>query len=200
MKKTIFLSFVILLTFPLFGQDFMDTITEECCTCLQNSTNKPSTMNKEVELGLCILEAASPYEKQLKKHYDIDMAKIETEAEKLGHILGLKMATKCPEILLQMVDEVEGREAIDHGSKITGKVTKVHSETFVSLSIKESTGKVTEVYWLNPISSSFEMQTDYKKLEGIKVQVYYKEEEFFDARINTYRPFKVITQIEVATY
>ena len=177
----------------------MEDIANKTCECIDNVSDTVSTDMFNMEIGLCMMDAASPYKKQLKKEYDIDFDKIDAEqGEELGRVIGLKMASVCPEGLMKMVNRVEQEELVEiSGNVVTGQVTAVSDDKFVEFSVRDELGKVSKYYWLTFIESDIEMSTEYKTLKDKSVQVHFIEKEFFDARIGEYRTFNIIEKLIV---
>ncbi|MBC7450795.1 MAG: hypothetical protein H7259_04840 [Cytophagales bacterium] len=175
----------------------MDKIVKESCSCADNVSDTLQTEERNMQLGLCMINAAMPYKKQLKKDYDIDMDKIETEGEKIGRFFGLKMASVCPNVLMKMSQGAKEKEASSEVKSIKGIITAIESDFFVTFSLKDNTGKVTKFYWLTFIESEIELVDSYKTMMGRSVEIQYEAQDFYDPKIQDYRLFNVILQLEL---
>jgi hypothetical protein len=198
MKTLIFIAVLILTTNVSFSQDYMDNIALKACECLNtvSDTLEPERVN--MELGLCMINAASPYKKQLKEDYNIDFNKIGNQGAELGRIIGLRMAAVCPDNMIKMVNKVNKNGSNNMSeSTIEGKITGILDDKFVEFSIKDNKGKTSRYYWLTFIESNTELSTDYKKLIDKNVQITFISQEYFDARISEYRTFHIIKKLEV---
>jgi hypothetical protein len=153
-----------------------------------------------MELGVCMLNASEPYKKQIKKDYDIDLNSSKGNAsEKWGEVIGIKMATVCPDQLLALTERVDGKKKQNNTaekSKFEGKVIKIDKETFVSFTLKDSEGKTMKFYWFTPVTSDVEMVTNYNSLFDLNIRITYYQQELFDAKIGEYRKFNVIDKVE----
>jgi hypothetical protein len=155
-----------------------------------------------MELGLCMLEASMPYQKQLKKDHGINWDRIDKEGEKLGRLIGMKLASVCPNSLMRMVKKVSPElmddedEEIDDELYAEGEIQKVEEEQFIVISVKEESGKVSKFYWMTFIDSDFDLANDYNSLIGKKAVLTYEEYEFFDPRLKEYRVFNVINALD----
>lgn len=200
MKYIILLS---LISSSLFvnAQDFMDKITQKSCECIDNIDENLEKSQYNMELGVCMIEASMPYKKQLKKEYKIDLERIETSGEDLGRLIGVKMATACPNSLLRMVNKSgandEDSEDEAEESVISGKVTSINADKFVEFTIEDSDGKQTVCYWFSFIESDLNLINQYKSLKDKQVQVNVVSQEMFDARINEYRMVNVIKELQI---
>ncbi len=199
MKKILpFMFFV--LTLPALSQDYMNIITDQACECLKNIPDTVDTERYSMELGLCIIQAAIPYQKQIKKDYNIDLDRIELYGEDLGRLIGMKMASQCPERLIKTAEKMNSSktqtpEVAD--LKIIGVVKSIDNNMFVIFSVQDDTGKITKLYWLGFINSNIELTNNYSELVGKEVTFTYRTEDFFDQRIKEYRQFYIITGLQV---
>jgi len=198
MKTLALIAALVALTHISFSQDYMDEIASKACECLDAVPETVELEKFNMELGLCMTNAATPYGKQLKKDYGIDLTEIDTQGEELGRIIGLRMVSICPQSLVKLVNKVNEDEAGEPAAGVTiGEVTAISDGKFVEFSIKDQLGKTSKYYWLTFVESNTELATDYKNLMDKPVQVTYSSQEFFDARIGEYRIFYVIEKLEV---
>jgi len=182
----------------ILAQDYMSIITNESCECLSEikETNDKERFN--MQLGLCIIEAASPYKAQLKADHKIDLDKIETNGKKLGELIGFRMASVCPDQILRATQgEVQEEEIDNEFYYTTGSVVKIEKEQFVIISIKDDTGKTSKYYWLTYVASEIDLPNEYNSLVGKNIEVYYTIDDLFDARIDEYKSFNVIEEINL---
>jgi len=187
----------VLLAGKSFSQDYLTTITQKSCECLDKVSSDLAPDDFNLQLGLCIIEAASPYKKQLKKDHDIDFNNIETDGEKLGKLIGIKMVSVCPNIFGK-ITKLAGKddEPEQTSESANGIVTKIESDFFVVFSIKDDAGKVSKYYWLTFVESETDLVASYSTLMGKRVAITYESLEFFDPRIKEYRPLQILKSIE----
>ena len=126
----------------------MDDITRKACECLDGVSDTLSTEKLTLKLGLCVIDAAAPYKKQLKRDHKLDLDKIDEEGHRLGTMIGVKMASICPDKLL-MFSEVAGddeEEILPYESKIVqGEILKVEEDLLVTFHLKDDFGKIMKV-------------------------------------------------------
>jgi len=195
MKSKILISILVTISTLTFSQDYMDDIALETCECLSALPDTLATERFNMELGLCMITAAAPYSKRMKKDYKID-----TQGEELGRIIGVKMATICPEDLLNLVNKSNVSEDLEESENtIDGYVTKIDQDKFIVFSVKDETGKTSKFYWLTFIETdfNFEFTSQYRSLMGENVQITYTSQDFFDFRIEEYRTFNIIKEIQI---
>ncbi|MDZ4823812.1 MAG: hypothetical protein SH856_10165 [Flavobacteriales bacterium] len=184
--------------------DVLDNIAQDACTCMETADN-PSALPEELEmqLGLCLIAAAQPYEKELKKKHGIDLNNMDDEtAEKLGISVGVNMALKCPKLFMAMAganqeeifsepdDEIYDMEGF---SVFEGRINTVSVTDIVILSATNESG-AEEFYWLTPIDG-IEIPQNLNDLSGKQVLIEYRQEEIFDPKMLDYKLVNMITSI-----
>ena len=180
------------------SQDFMAVIAQKGCSCAETLPDTLDATQSNMKLGVCMIEASMPYKKQIKKTYDIDLDNIDKDGEKLGRLIGVKMATVCPDALVKISQRsVQKTLPVKEDLFSAGTVTKIDNEPFVTFSIKDESGKVTKYYWLTFIDTQYDLANSYSAISGKSVRINYESREFFDPRLLEYRQFLVIKKMEV---
>ncbi len=198
MKTTLFLLLFAFSAFTLRAQDYMDKIAQKSCECLDKVPDTLKTDEFNLKLGICMIEASTPYKKQLKKDHGINIDNIDTDGEKLGRLIGIKMASTCPNALLKLTQKPSDEDIAAAVEKTAeGLITKLENDFFVVLSLKDETGKTHRFYWLTFIESGMELTTKYRSVVGESVVITYKVQNFFDPKIEEYRDFNIISKLDV---
>jgi hypothetical protein len=196
--KNIFIFSFLILTINCFSQDYIDKIVANACDCASKLSDTIDNHLFTMQLGICMIEASRPYEKQIKKDHNINLdALSEEEGVKLGKLVGLKMASLCPKVLMQASKSVNNGKQVSEEFEIKGIVTKVENDCFVVISIKDEFGKISKFYWMTFINSKYNLIDQYDLLTGKTLDIYYKTQEFFDPRIKEYRQFNIMTKMEI---
>jgi hypothetical protein len=198
--KKILIAGLILSGFHSFSQSYLDKIVQESCNCVSKVSQTLDNEQYTQELGICMIVAAEPYRKQLKKDHSIDFDKIDVDGEKLGKLIGIKMAAVCPDLILAVAKRSGNSESASVESKsFEGIITKTENEFFVVLHIKDESGKINKFYWLTYVESDIEVGDRYDSMVGKSVALTYRSEEFFDPKIKEYRSFSIIEKLELAS-
>jgi hypothetical protein len=193
-------------TSTLFGQkltkeQLIDVMSDKTCEC--TSKKELTKENTELTLGLCILESIKNNEKDVEKHYGKDVVNDSEKMEKMGYDIGTKLAVKCPTIFQNIIanNEAEDAVAADEDSyeeepdlTITGKITILKSEQFLSFSVKETTGKMNHFILLGNFENAYLLTDKVIKIND-NVEVFYYEYEMFDAKLNKFVTFNVVSDI-----
>lgn len=195
--KKLFICLLVFSSTTLFSQEYLDKIALESCGCLDKISD---TLNNEqfyLEFGVCMLIASEPYKKQLKKDHDIDLKSFdETNGEKLGRLIGSRLAIVCPEKLLKLSGRaVEDENTTRETFEVIGEVTSISKELFVTFTIK-SDNRTMKYVWLTQVSTNIDLAMEYESLLNKRVKASYVSEELFDPKINEYRKHFILLSIE----
>ena len=196
MKKIILVVFMT--TTSIFGQklskeQLTDKLSDKACECANKQ--EVTKENFELTLGLCLLEGINTFEKDVEKHYGKDVITNEKKMEELGYDVGVKMGAKCPKLFQFMLDEETDSSAVEEADlMISGKVTEIKSDQFLSFSIKEESGKTNQFILLNNFDNSF-LLTDKILKANDSVDVSYYESEIYDSKLGKFLTFKILTDI-----
>ncbi len=195
MKKLLLLLTLGITTSPAFSQaDTLDLISQVACDCVSKKDLTGSPTSLKMSLGLCMMEAVKPYEKYLKREHDLDLSIMgEEEGRKMGQLLGVRMATTCPDFFTRISESGILNEKETTSNVITGKVTKIETSPFVIFHVKDNDGKVWQLLWLDEFEGSSKYLYNFEKLKGETMFITIRTEQFFDARVKEYIPKHVIT-------
>jgi hypothetical protein len=204
LKKTfLLLGTLFVLTFEnqtLKAQDdVIDKIATETCDCVKDLDFNLPTDQLQMQFGLCILKVAQPYQKELKKSYNIDLNNIDGKyGEELGRLVGLKMVAVCPEYLVKLSGMEQNEDESNATEKVfRGKVISIDENQFVTFQVENQDGKTSKFIWLKFFPMSKDLESKYKKLVDKEVEVYYTEDEYYDPRIIEYKTFKIISNFVI---
>jgi hypothetical protein len=115
--------------------------------------------------------------------------------EELGYDVGKKMGSKCPTIFKFMLDEEE-EAAPDESEElsVSGKVSEIKTEQFITFVVKEATGKTNQFILLSNFDNAF-LLTDKVLKATDEVDVTYYEMELYDAKLGKFVSYKIVTDI-----
>lgn len=200
MKKILLLLVLVgNLTFAqkLTKEQLIDKMSDVGCECA--SKQQVTKDNLEMTLGLCILEALNKYEKDVEKHYGKNVITNDKKMEELGYDIGLKMGAKCPSIFMSMMDEESdgsGEDIIEEApdAMLSGKISEIKSEQFLTFVVKEDSGKNNQFILLSNFDNAF-LLTDKVLKASDAVDVTYYEMDLFDAKLAKFVSYKIVTDI-----
>ena len=198
MKKIII--FFILVGNVTFAQkltkdQLSDKLAEKACDCA--GKQEITKENFELTIGICLLECISSYEKDVEKHYGKNVISNDEKMEELAINIGARMGLKCPAIFKFMLDEEAGdvEEVVDaEDLTISGKISEIKSEQFITFIVKEDSGKTNQFILLSSFDNAF-LLTDKVLKASDAVDVVYYEMELFDAKLGKFVSYKIVTDI-----
>lgn len=168
------------------------------CEC---STNKGTEKLSETDLGLCIFEALNMLNEKERKVIGYNPDKKSAAIEKIAENVGVEMALICPKVFSNILSDDEAVVAEEVVEEIIESSHKGTFETmtaveFNTITITDETNTKREFIWL----FSFEgdaLLIKGKIVKGDKIEVFYREQEFFDPKTKTYKIYNEITEVKL---
>lgn len=168
------------------------------CEC---STNKGTEKLSETDLGLCIFEALNMLNEKERKVIGYNPDKKSAAIEKIAENVGVEMALICPKVFSNILSDDEAVVAEEVVEEIIESSHKGTFETmtaveFNTITITDEANTKREFIWL----FSFEgdaLLIKGKIVKGDKIEVFYREQEFFDPKTKTYKIYNEITEVKL---
>lgn len=170
-----------------------EKLAEKACGCAEKQ--EITKENFELTIGICLLEGINAFEKDVEKHYGKDVISNDKKMEELGYDVGKKMGSKCPTIFKFMLDDEE-EVALDESEElsVSGKVSEIKTEQFITFVVKEASGKTNQFILLSNFDNAF-LLTDKVLKATDEVDVTYYEMELYDAKLGKFVSYKIVTDI-----
>jgi hypothetical protein len=170
-----------------------EKLAEKACGCAEKQ--EITKENFELTIGICLLEGINSFEKDVEKHYGKDVISNDKKMEELGYDVGKKMGSKCPTIFKFMLDEEE-EAAPDESEElsVSGKVSEIKTDQFITFVVKEATGKTNQFILLSNFDNAF-LLTDKVLKATDEVDVTYYEMGLYDAKLGKFVSYKIVTDI-----
>ncbi|MCJ8289817.1 MAG: hypothetical protein HRT58_09155 [Crocinitomicaceae bacterium] len=176
-------------------------VTNSTCECLQDKGIESGDMNKlQMELGICMLAAMG------ENNISIDVND-PSEIESFGEKIGIQLAYSCPkflEIIGEMVEEDPDMlndimDARDEPSMeiSTGIVSEVKSDDFVTLKIKNISGKKETFFWMQHFEGSSLLENDGRAILQKNVYIEYETIEVYSPKLEDYIDLKIIRFLSI---
>lgn len=191
----LFILFLFFISTASFSQSVKDKIAKETCDC--TSKLDLSTLNSsdlELNFGLCMLEAYNNHINEFAENEKLDFEN-NTQMEKFGEEIALKMLSSCPELILKLGEGYKEEAATTSNDlTIEGVFNGTKIETFFNVIVKEPTGKTTKLILLDYFDNAY-LITDKVLKSNQSIKVTYYEAKLFDSKSNSFVPTKIITNI-----
>ncbi|PHR26455.1 MAG: hypothetical protein COA38_14840 [Fluviicola sp.] len=176
-------------------------VTNSTCECLQDKGIESGDMNKlQMELGICMLAAMG------ENNISIDVND-PSEIESFGEKIGIQLAYSCPkflEIIGEMVEEDPDMlndimDARDEPSLeiSTGIVSEVKSDDFVTLKIKNISGKKETFFWMQHFEGSSLLENGGSAILQKNVYIEYETIEVYSPKLEDYIDLKIIRFLSI---
>ena len=170
-----------------------DKLAEKACGCVEKQ--EVTKENFELTIGICLLEGINAYEKDVEKHFGKDVISNDKKMEELGYEVGKRMGLKCPSAFkFMMEEEDEVVEEVSEDLTLTGKVSEIKSDQFMTFVVKEDSGKNNQFILLSNFDNAFLLTDKVLKVTD-NVDVTYYEMELFDAKLGKFVSYKIVTDI-----
>lgn len=198
MKKVVLL-IVLFCNVAAYSQDVLNIVAKETCECLEAKKVKSENFTGDelkAAVGLCMIKSYSDHIAEFKGSEKVSFSD-KAGMTKLGENVGVKMLEICPAMILELgksdsEDDVPVEEA---DPTLSGEVVDIKWEQFVTLQIKDQTGRNYNLLLLDAFdTASLLTNNEVKKKDKLKVS--YSEIELFDSKAKEFRYFKILTKIE----
>lgn len=197
-----FLTFLLLLGLymPLSAQDLMDKLADEACTCIsKKDVEKMDADQLQMQLGFCIMESVGAHADEFQKQYG-DLNFSDSDAmTKLGEQIGMKMAFKCPTVLMKMASvqtEVATMPAPGVVEELTGTVKAIDGDEIAQVTVVDESGRTHKFLWLRYFNGSDRFISEPGKVIGSKVKVTFETIEAYSPKAREYYDRKEIRGVE----
>ena len=170
---------------------------EVCDELKAQEASLKSSTDLQTELGLLMLPIFSRHEADLKKVIDgfelDDMKHVNETSQGIGQ----KLAFICPSFLKLIAGDKDLMKAASNKPEenfFTGTLTKILSENFTCLLMKDSKGKVEKFWWMQYFEGANALTS--RDLLNKTITVSYTEQEVYNAVLKEYVNIKVITGLK----
>jgi hypothetical protein len=197
MKKTLLLLLFPVLVYSQKEEVVYKKLANQTCDCVnEKKTEKIS----ELELGLCVISSLGKLSDKEKKTIKYDVAS-DTSLDKVSEQIGMQMVSVCPDVfsnMLQTNASVEEPATDDYvpDPSFTGVFETSITNEFKSIVVIDDANQKREFIWLFPFDGDVLLIKN-KILKGDKINISYREQNFFDPKKNEYRMYNEILSIEL---
>lgn len=185
---------------PASAQAYVEAMGKRTCDCIAKIEQSGNLKGEKLkmQLGVCMIQSITPDDvPKLKRDYNFTPAKMaDADGEQFGRVLGIQMASQCPQSLMRVAEEMEtDKQATGEGSS-QGVVQRVETTGVVTITLREPNGGTQRYTWLFPAPGNADLPGSYANLVGQSLRVRYVARELFDPRIGEFRKVRVITQAD----
>lgn len=204
LKTTTIICFI-LCSVNIFAQDALDAIAQETCDCLEGKDlSNMSQEDSSVEVGMCMMSSLSTRQDKITE-LGIDITD-QSSMEKFGEKIGMKMAVKCPKVLMGMgmmrsettttTTTKTMTSTSEKAQVMTGKVKAIEGDEFSVVVIEDETGRSQKFLWLRYFAGSEKLMENPKSVIGKSVKVKFSNIEVYSPKAKEYFNRKELKGIE----
>ena len=196
MRKMLLLLLLPALAFAQKKDDIIKKLAENTCACAQD---KPQLTQTEV--GFCLISALGELSDIEKKAIGYNEDDLSASIEKVAESIGMKMAVTCPSIFSKMMsedtDENAATETLAEPNPVfSGTFESITSNEFKTITIISDSKEKKAFIWLFPFDGD-SMFIKNKINKGDKLEIEYREQEFFDPKTNSYKTYNEISGVKL---
>lgn len=197
MKNNLTVLVMVLLSAAGFSQEYKAKIGQTACECFKKvKAENPDPEVLETKMGFCIINAAEPYAKQLKKEYNLDI--LRDQSSETGKVVATLILKECPDLFMEMINlETKGSTGkTSPGMSVSGTVTRIEKGNFIIFHVIGEDGNLIKLYWVTSIDSGLDLPREYQSLLNKKINAVYEKNEIFDPTTNDYRNINIISALK----
>jgi hypothetical protein len=197
--RKIILSVVALVGSASYGQDIIQTIATETCSCIKDKKldlEKVSGQQLEGDFAGCFFNSYNAHIAEVEKIEKLDFSD-EEQMGKFGEKVAMKMLGICPDVILAMgrADDQGVTPAATMVQTVEGEVIDIKMGDFVTIIVKDKNGRTHNLMLLNYFDSS-SLFTDNQIKKKDKISASYSEIDMYDPKAKEFRYYKVISGLE----
>jgi hypothetical protein len=212
LKKHLFKG--ILLALPLFSNAQTDKqyelVADAACTCANKKDFTKLDKNAmSMELGMCMFTALEVLPEKDRKNFDFSNP---AKAKGLGEKIGMKMAYKCPKIMLTLGTTMNESETETDKSSgpppppppppatnytVEGKIKDVIEGDYVTILLVDKDGREHKLIWSNHFSGESDFIANPQGLKNKNVEVSYYLSERYVPKMHDYFSLKNINGLVI---
>jgi hypothetical protein len=199
MRKTLLLFLSSAFSAILFAQKTaLDKAADSTCKCLTAVRDKIKSSQAFDEKGqACILKSVAPFLADISKEENISLEELNKDVgEKLGNKIGYKLFATCP-AFAELASQYIAGENEEATSETTGIVTDVLISDQIYLNVKDKTGKIIKLAWIEYFPGSDDYKTAPASLKGKKVTLEWKQIELYNVKQKDFITTKEITRLSL---
>jgi hypothetical protein len=167
-------------------------------TCECASKKDPNEIT-ETDLGICIFESLDKLDEKERKVIGYNPDKKMETIEKVAESVGIEMAVICPKVFSKLGAE-EDEEVTEEpplvDTFVIGTMESITSNEFKTIHVIDENNAKRAFLWL----FSFDGDTLFiknKVVKGDKLEIHYREQEFFDPKTNSYQKYNEIIEVKL---
>jgi len=164
------------------------------CDCV--SAKKEIT---DVNLGVCIFESIDQLSNKERRSIDINPDDKMASIQKIAESVGMEMALVCPDVFAQIAKDKTENIAATESDELdlfyTGTFDSMSTMEFNTIILLDEKNEKQQFVWLFPFEGD-NLFIKNKIVKGDKLEIHYRQQEFYDPKLSQYRIYNEIASIK----
>ncbi|TBX71179.1 hypothetical protein EZL74_01355 [Flavobacterium silvisoli] len=194
MRITILLLLTPLLFWAQKKQAVYKKLATHTCDCV--SKKKDVT---DVNLGICIFEAIDLLSNKERKSIDVNPDDKMTSIQNIAESVGIEMAVICPDVFIKIAENKADANFSDEDELdlfYVGTFESMTAKEFNTIVLLDEQNQKQEFVWLFSFDGD-NLFIKNKIVKGDKLEIHYRQQDFFDPKLNQYRIYNEIVSIKL---
>lgn len=168
------------------------TYTCECVTGKKEVT--------DVNLGICIFEAMDHLSKKERRSIDVNPDDKMTAIQNIAESVGIEMAIVCPDVFTKIAENKASENTTVDDDELdlfyTGTFESMTTQEFNTIILLDEKNEKQEFVWLFTFDGD-NLFIKNKIVKGDKLEIHYRQQDFYDPKLGKYRIYNEITSIKL---
>ena len=176
--------------------DYINAAANHTCECIEGKMDDNS-IALEMKLGTCMVQFISNDVARYEKHFGELNFSDQQSMTRIGEQLGVAMMPLCPDVMMSLVEGsgmVESAEAPAQNT-VSGRITKVGSETFVTLTVKTENGPELKLLWLDYFPGEELLNVAASDISKQEFRFTYDTMDLHNGKTGEYQSWRVIRSV-----
>ena len=177
--------------------DYINAAANHTCECIEGKMDD-SSVPLEMKLGNCRVQFISNDVARYEKHFgELNFAD-QQGMTRIGEQLGVAMMPICPDVMMSLVEGAGGMvESAEEPvqNTVSGRITKVGSETFVTLTVKTDNGPELKLLWLDYFPGEELLNVKASDISDQEFRFTYDTLDLHNGKTGEYQSWRVIRSV-----
>jgi len=171
--------------------DLLSAVADEIC---KEVADKEVEIKSEFTMGVYMLKAINKHKDDIEHYYGKNYIGNDEVMRTIGEETGVYLGLKCPEIFEHFIYEDESDSEVEIKT-ITGSISKINTERFLTFILQEDSGKKHEFILLYDFETAYLLTDSLIKVKD-KIEVSYYTYEIYDTKVGKFINYNIVSYIQ----
>jgi hypothetical protein len=154
----------------------------------------------DVNLGVCIFEAMDHLSNKERRSIDVNPDDKMNAIQNIAESVGIEMAIVCPDVFTKIAENKVRDSALVDDDELdlfyTGTFESISTQEFNTIILLDEKNERQEFIWLFTFEGD-NLFIKNKIIKGDKLEIHYRQQEFYDPKQGKYRIYNEIASIKL---